>query len=166
MSDGDRTPLDLEPWQHAARFQLSAGSSAEWEYPIIGSVLGLLGDRLEVRPVVILKRFANEVEVLVGCRMLQLNGQVRLESTCLLNADDIHSLLNMTSEVAPCDQPSPQKVTLMTRSGFKLEWASHVLVYASVACQRQIELDPAGLTRLRQFWVDCLDFLNSIRPKV
>jgi hypothetical protein len=168
MSDPHRQPIDPQRWLEFIRERLSVGSSVEWEYAATGFVQGVFGDGLELRPVVILKRFSESEDLVVGCRIRQFDSRGELESVCLLSYDDLLFLLKMSQANRPCDAASPKvpvRSSFTTRSGFTFEWSEQSwlpTVAVNAACSRQVNLTAAEFARFRQLWSRCLDFLDGL----
>ncbi len=164
MSDdpGDSREFDSERWTEFTREQLPIGSSAEWEFPAIGRVVGVFGDSLELRPVAILRRFQDSEETIIGGRLLQFDSQRRKESSCLLTCEEFSGLWRITAcESSSGIESPPARFQMRTRFGFSLEIVVHnreLLVFASAACNRVVQLPLQEWGKLRECWMECRDF--------
>jgi len=159
--------FDEDRWRTYIREHLAIGARTESEYPTVGSVNGIFGDRLEFAPVLILQRFSQSEVVIAGCRVRQFDTQGVSESFCLLDLDDLRYLIEVLRPVVisnPTTMPQPSRFSVTTRTGFAIHiddvFRGSALV--SAACARSVTLSNDQLLGLIDLWQKCLELVVDL----
>lgn len=146
MSDSDLPPpLDRTRWRDFAEEVLAVGATARYEFPVLQSFRSALGAELSLIPVLVCRRFVEEVEITIGVRIAMRMADGEIEGTCLVDDDELRKLLRWSStpELEDCTQPHPTLARYTTRTGLVIEFRT--VWQQSVA---EIQVPHARLVRL------------------